>query len=65
MIAVSLLAASTASAPLNRIPCSAALPVPAIIALGVAMPTAQGHEITSTATETSTAKPKTPTPASV
>src|SRR3972149_6226199 len=56
----SRLAFSMASAPLNRMPCSAALPVPAIMALGVAMPTAQGQEMTSTATEISRAKPKTP-----
>src|SRR3972149_1566670 len=57
---VSRLAFSMASAPLNRMPCSAALPVPAIMALGVAMPTARGQERTSTATEISRAKPKTP-----
>jgi len=44
---------------LKRMPYSAALPVPAIIAAGVARPTAQGHEITSTVTEMRSAKPKT------
>ncbi len=51
---------STASAPLNRMPNSAPLPVPAIIALGVASPTAQGQEMTRTVTEMSSARPNTP-----
>ena len=42
--------ASSASADLMSIPFSAALPVPAIIATGVARPKAQGHEITRTVT---------------
>ena len=42
-------AASSASPVLINIPFSAPLPVPAIIATGVARPNAQGHEITSTA----------------
>ena len=53
-------AASMASAPLNSTPCSAPLPVPAIIALGVAMPTAQGQEMTSTVMDRSSANPNTP-----
>ncbi len=55
-----LVVASIASAPLKRTPCSAPFPVPAIMALGVAMPTAQGQEITSTVIDRSSAKPKTP-----
>ncbi len=47
-----------ASAPLNSMPYSAPLPEPAIIAVGVASPTAQGQEITSTVTETSSENPK-------
>ena len=50
-----------ASAPLNRMPYSAPLPVPATMALGVASPRAQGQDMTSTVTETSKAKPKEPT----
>ena len=41
---------SRASADLTRMPFSAPLPVPTIIATGVARPRAQGQEITSTAT---------------
>src|SRR3989304_2330576 len=59
-IVCSLLAFSIASAPLNNTPYSAALPVPAIIALGVANPTAHGQEITKTVTDKSREKPKTP-----
>ncbi len=40
---------SRASPFLNRIPFEAPTPVPTIIAVGVARPRAQGHEITSTA----------------
>ena len=40
---------SSASADLKRIPFSAPLPVPTIMATGVASPNAQGHEIISTA----------------
>ena len=36
------------SADLIKIPCDAPLPVPTIIATGVASPNAHGHEITST-----------------
>ncbi len=43
-------AVSSASASLIRMPCAAATPVPAMIAVGVARPSAQGHAITSTAT---------------
>ena len=42
-------AVSRLSADLIRIPYSAPLPVPTIIATGVASPSAQGQEITSTA----------------
>ena len=35
--------------PLIKIPFFAALPIPTIIAVGVASPIAHGHEITSTA----------------
>ena len=41
---------SRASADLTRMPFSAPLPVPTMIATGVARPRAQGQEITSTAT---------------
>ena len=51
-----LCAVSSASPFLNKIPCCAPLPVPTIIAVGVARPSAQGHAITSTATNTVTAK---------
>ena len=43
-------AISRASLILNRTPFSAPLPVPAIMAVGVASPNAHGHAITSTAT---------------
>ena len=55
-----LLAFSIASAPLKSTPNSAALPVPAIMADGVASPTAQGQEMTSTVTESNNEKPNTP-----
>ena len=48
-----------ASAPLNRMPFCAPMPVPAMMALGVARPTAQGQEMTSTVTDSSSEKPKT------
>ena len=38
----------TNSPPLNKIPFSAARPVPTIIDVGVAKPSAQGHAMTST-----------------
>src|SRR3990172_3245836 len=60
-----LAVASIASAPLNRMPNSAPLPVPAIIALGVARPTAQGQEMISTVTEISSASPNTSRSSSV
>ena len=41
---------SSASADLIKIPCSAPLPVPTKMATGVASPSAQGQEITNTAT---------------
>ena len=47
-------AASMVAAFLNRIPCLAALPVPTMIASGVASPRAQGQDITSTETITVT-----------
>ncbi len=47
-IVSSLCALSRASPPLIRIPFSAPLPVPTIMAAGVASPTAHGHEITRT-----------------
>ncbi len=53
-----LLVASMASAPLKRMPYSAPLPLPAMMAVGVASPTAHGQEMTSTVTETRKAKPK-------
>jgi hypothetical protein len=43
-------ASSSASASLIRMPCRAATPVPAMMAAGVARPSAQGQAITSTAT---------------
>ena len=43
-------AASRAGAFRNKIPCCAAVPVPTIIAIGVASPKAQGQAITKTAT---------------
>jgi len=48
-IAVSLCARSSASLLLNRMPFSAPLPMPTMIAVGVARPIAQGQAITSTA----------------
>jgi len=39
---------SSASADLKRMPCSAPLPVPTIMATGVASPRAHGHEIIKT-----------------
>ena len=42
-------AVSSASADLIRMPFSAPLPVPTMMAVGVASPSAQGQEITSTA----------------
>jgi hypothetical protein len=56
----SLLAASMASAPLKRMPFWAPIPEPAIMAAGVARPTAQGQEIMRTVTDRSRANPKTP-----
>ena len=47
-IALTLHAASNGSPPLIRTPCSAPLPVPTIIAVGVANPRAHGHAITIT-----------------
>ena len=62
-------ASSSASASLISTPCRAATPVPAMIAAGVASPSAHGHAITSTATAFSTAvstlAPWTNQPASV
>ena len=43
-------AISSATASLIKIPCRAAAPVPTIIAVGVARPSAHGHAITRTAT---------------
>ena len=43
-------ATSSASASLIKMPCLAATPVPAMMAVGVASPSAQGQAITSTAT---------------
>ena len=43
-------ARSSASLFLNRMPCSAPLPVPTMIAVGVARPSAQGQAMTNTAT---------------
>jgi hypothetical protein len=43
-------ASSSACASLIRMPCCAATPVPAMMAAGVASPSAQGQAITSTAT---------------
>ncbi|WKZ72537.1 MAG: hypothetical protein QY308_13055 [Ignavibacteriaceae bacterium] len=43
-------ASSKLSASFINIPCSAPLPIPTIIAVGVANPKAQGHAITSTVT---------------
>ena len=43
-------ATSSASASLIKMPCRAATPVPAMMAVGVASPSAQGQAITSTAT---------------
>ena len=43
-------ATSSASASLMRMPCRAAIPVPAMIAVGVARPSAHGQAMTSTAT---------------
>lgn len=57
---VSFEAFSMPSALLNNTPYSAALPVPAIMALGVASPTAHGQEMTSTVTDNRSEKPKTP-----
>ena len=50
-------ARSKTSAPLNRTPSSAARPVPAMTATGVARPSAHGQAISSTATAWSTASP--------
>ena len=62
-------AISSASASLMRMPCRAATPVPAMMAAGVARPSAQGQAITSTATAcsraSSTAAPCHSQPASV
>ena len=44
-----LRACSSASPPRIRIPCSAAFPVPTMIAVGVARPSAQGQAMMSTA----------------
>ena len=49
------MAASNTSPPLNRTPSSAARPVPAMIAAGVARPSAQGHAMRTTAVAWSTA----------
>ena len=43
------LAVSRGSPPLMRIPFCAPTPVPTIMAVGVARPSAQGHEMSSTA----------------
>ena len=43
-------AISNAAAFLNHTPCRTACPIPAIIAAGVAKPTAHGHATTNTAT---------------
>ena len=48
---------SSASALLNRMPISAPLPVPTIMATGVARPSAHGQLITSTAIPLDNAKP--------
>ena len=56
-------AISSASASLIRMPCFAATPVPAMMAVGVASPSAQGQAITSTATARMMAV-SSPTPAS-
>ncbi|MDT4842085.1 hypothetical protein FQZ97_759720 [compost metagenome] len=48
-------AISSACASLIRMPCCAATPVPAMMAVGVARPSAQGQAITSTATACSSA----------
>ena len=45
-----LCARSSASLFLNRMPFSAPLPVPTMMAVGVARPSAQGQAMTSTAT---------------
>ena len=50
---------SMASAPLNNTPYSAPLPAPAIMALGVARPTAQGQEMTSTESDSKSENPNT------
>ena len=55
-------ASSSACASLMRMPCRAATPVPAMIAAGVARPSAQGQAITITATDRISATSK-PTPA--
>src|SRR3989344_2428667 len=49
IVTLTLLAISSVSAFLIKIPCSAPLPVPTIIAVGVASPKAQGQAIISTA----------------
>ncbi len=59
---LTLCKSSSASADLIRMPYSAPLPVPAIMATGVASPRAQGQEITSTATPAVNAR-ETPPPA--
>src|SRR3989344_5421170 len=53
-----LCAVSSASASLIRIPCSAPIPVPTIIAVGVAKPIAHGQAMIRTATVFSTANKK-------
>ena len=53
-------ARSSASASLIRMPCCAATPVPTIIAVGVARPSAHGQAITNTATALSIASCQSP-----
>ena len=48
---LSLCAVSSASPPVMRMPFSAPLPVPTMMAVGVARPSAQGQAMTSTATK--------------
>ncbi len=57
---LSVAAVSRDSLFLNKIPSSAPLPIPAIIAVGVARPNAQGQAITSTATKRIMAEIKSP-----
>ena len=58
------LRASRAPADLHRMPSRAPLPVPTIMAIGVASPRTQGQEITSTAIALARAK-ENPSPAAI